>query len=416
MIPLSMQLIWLYSTSLRSANSCMDIPFSFLNFLRLFPNFLISASALTYFFLRITCYFEQKLQYTLWQICHIRKIVLHLSHQTLILKLMKTKLSIVAAFVCVNAFAQVPSYVPTNGLVAWYSFNGNANDLSGNGNNGTVYGATLTADRYGNANSAYSFDGTSNYVSVTSNLNLPDSFTVSVWVEPYLKAAGNNASGYSASLVDKDRDQSGDAGYSLLYNDSTVNSGFYGAVGWSGNSSTQAVSGIDLTLHQWNHCVFTVSNGTGNLYLNDILVYTKTGLNPTSQNTDNLFFGKAVWGGNLFEGSLDDIGIWTRPLKQQEIASLYNATINDTTTVHDTVYAHISVSLARTSTPATVFASALSSLGQILFLSQSFLSLSNWVSVSCEQKSCIFIFNTAGDLASAKRVGGELSFPRALGL
>ena len=47
------------------------------------------------------------------------------------------------------SFGQVPSYVPTNGLVGWWGFNGNANDESGNGNNGTVNGATLIADRFG---------------------------------------------------------------------------------------------------------------------------------------------------------------------------------------------------------------------------------------------------------------------------
>jgi hypothetical protein len=56
-------------------------------------------------------------------------------------------------------FAQVPSYVPTNGLVGWWPFNGNANDESGNGNNGTPTGCQLTTDRVGNSNRAYSFDG-----------------------------------------------------------------------------------------------------------------------------------------------------------------------------------------------------------------------------------------------------------------
>jgi hypothetical protein len=55
----------------------------------------------------------------------------------------------------------VPSYVPTNGLVGWWPFSGNANDESGNGNNGTVNGATLSSDRFGNSGKAYSFDGTS---------------------------------------------------------------------------------------------------------------------------------------------------------------------------------------------------------------------------------------------------------------
>jgi hypothetical protein len=62
-------------------------------------------------------------------------------------------------------FAQnVPSYVPTNGLVGWWPFSGNAIDSSGNGNNGTVNGATLTADRNAVANSAYSFDGVNDYI------------------------------------------------------------------------------------------------------------------------------------------------------------------------------------------------------------------------------------------------------------
>ena len=78
----------------------------------------------------------------------------------------------------------VPSYVPTNGLVGWWPFNGNANDESGNGNNGTVNGATLTTDRFGNLNKAYSFDGNDNieidnWNSIQGNSN----FSVSCWVK-----------------------------------------------------------------------------------------------------------------------------------------------------------------------------------------------------------------------------------------
>jgi hypothetical protein len=54
---------------------------------------------------------------------------------------------------------ELPLYLPTDGLIAYYLFNGNANDESGNGNHGTINGATLTTDRYNNADSAYAFDG-----------------------------------------------------------------------------------------------------------------------------------------------------------------------------------------------------------------------------------------------------------------
>ncbi|TAF12105.1 MAG: hypothetical protein EAZ75_03925, partial [Flavobacteriia bacterium] len=66
-------------------------------------------------------------------------------------------LTIGVALTTQTLLAQVPSYVPSNGLVAYWPFSGNANDQSGNGNNGTVNGATLTTDRFGNSNSAYNF-------------------------------------------------------------------------------------------------------------------------------------------------------------------------------------------------------------------------------------------------------------------
>ena len=76
-----------------------------------------------------------------------------------------------------SLFSQVPSYVPFNGLVGYWPFSGNANDASGNGNNGTVNGATITTDRNGVANSAYSFNGVNNLIKVnhsSSVKNLAD--------------------------------------------------------------------------------------------------------------------------------------------------------------------------------------------------------------------------------------------------
>jgi hypothetical protein len=59
----------------------------------------------------------------------------------------------------VGLFAQVPSYVPQYGLLGYYPFTGNPNDVSANAANLTNNNAVLTADRFGAANSAYSFNG-----------------------------------------------------------------------------------------------------------------------------------------------------------------------------------------------------------------------------------------------------------------
>ena len=65
-----------------------------------------------------------------------------------------------------NAYSQVPAYVPSNGLIGWWPFSGNSNDESGNGNNGVDNGPVLTADRFGSANNAYSFDGMDDLIAV----------------------------------------------------------------------------------------------------------------------------------------------------------------------------------------------------------------------------------------------------------
>ena len=100
---------------------------------------------------------------------------------------MKKLIYLFIALLCISQHvtAQVPSYVPTDGLVGYWPFNGNANDESGNGNNGTVNGATLTNDRDGNENSSYSFDGLNDYISLFEggqiNFKDDDSFSYGLW-------------------------------------------------------------------------------------------------------------------------------------------------------------------------------------------------------------------------------------------
>lgn len=80
--------------------------------------------------------------------------------------------------------SQRPGF-PANGLLAYYPFNGNARDESNNGNNGTVFGASLTTDRHGNPDKAYDFNGLTNYINIphTSALMLIGlDFSISAWV------------------------------------------------------------------------------------------------------------------------------------------------------------------------------------------------------------------------------------------
>ncbi|WP_297693672.1 hypothetical protein [uncultured Eudoraea sp.] len=74
-------------------------------------------------------------------------------------------------------------------LIGYWPFNGNANDESGNENHGTVLGAFLTEDRFGKVNNAYDFDGLDDYIIAEDDdsLEIPDDFSISVWVKPEAK-------------------------------------------------------------------------------------------------------------------------------------------------------------------------------------------------------------------------------------
>ena len=114
-------------------------------------------------------------------------------------------LALVVVLTTQSLFAQVPSYVPTNGLVGYWPFNGNANDESGNGNNGIVTGATLTSDRFGNANSAYSFDGLDDFIwtGFVQQLSGSQFATISYWINSPLNFPNNAAGNYKLHLSDK---------------------------------------------------------------------------------------------------------------------------------------------------------------------------------------------------------------------
>ena len=214
--------------------------------------------------------------------------------------------------------AQVPSYVPTNGLVGWYPFNGNANDESGNGNNGTVNGATLTTDRFGNTNRAYSLDGASNYISALNPLgNLTTDFTISCFA--YI----NTWSGGLFLHVGIDQNPNPRNGFGYGYGGTqAVNSGqnYLGLV----SNVAWYISGYQFSnLTQWYHAIVVRSGDTLNYFVDGINVGTST-ISAIQLPSNAMFFGggSTIWA--LFNGKLDDIGIWNRALSQAEITAVNN--------------------------------------------------------------------------------------------
>lgn len=233
------------------------------------------------------------------------------------------------------SMAQVPNYVPTNGLVGWWPFNGNANDESGNGNNGTVNGATLTIDRFGNASKAYNFNGTSSFIQVPSTGQFAsNSITINGWMK-----IQNIITGGIQFIVNGNQSS---ASWSILYN----NLGFGDVINQNCSGSSQNNFGQPPSANQWINITYVITPSIISFYKNGTLVASQSNTAFSSScGNNNLYFGYDIVGTpEYYSGSLDDIGIWDRALTQQEITDLYNGNIcYQTVTVTDTLLINMGI-------------------------------------------------------------------------
>ena len=221
---------------------------------------------------------------------------------------------------CITALnAQIPSYVPTSGLVAWYPFTGNANDSSGNGHNGTTFGTTLTTDRFGHANSAYHFNGTGNYIQVPNNaaFNLQDAMTISIWIY-----AANVT--MAQRIIDKTTGGFNDS-WLLDLSPEITNLNEVRCI--AGGTNIPFSTPVITLNNTWYHVAVTYDLVNVKFYINGTLNNTVPLSTVTPANSNPVGIGVASDITDFFGGKLDDIGIWNRPLTPCEINELYTATV-----------------------------------------------------------------------------------------
>lgn len=211
----------------------------------------------------------------------------------------------------------------SSGLVAHYTFDGNANDSSGYGNDGIVHGATLTTDRFGNANSAYHFDGVDDYVRVPDDpvLDGMNSLTLSVWVK--------------TDRVDRMTEVINKYGHGPPHLDEAYNIGIDtgGQVAFQYATASKYVIKITnyaIPIGEWHHAVGVYTGTHGAIYIDSHLAALSRNDSDSAgwvnSIANDLLIGCGEEGGNLknlFEGSIDDIRIYNRALTADEIHDLY---------------------------------------------------------------------------------------------
>ncbi len=210
-----------------------------------------------------------------------------------------------------------------DGLISHYLFDSNAQDTSGNNLHCTVYGATLTTDRFGNSESAYQFDGVDDYIEVPHDdlLNLTDNFTISLWI----KQEEGKTPGYR--LVDKTTAGVND-GYLFDTYDGSTGRRLRLCAGIEDVSANTVYS-----LNEWHHVAVVFSKGVSTFYLDGKPDGSEQHNSPSIRtNSLNLLIGRAHTSKKeFFKGALDDIRIYNRALSEQEIKEIYQLPSSKTT-------------------------------------------------------------------------------------
>ncbi len=219
--------------------------------------------------------------------------------------------------------------IPLDGLVAWYPFNGNANDESGNGNNGAINGnVALTMDRKGNPDKAYLFNSNINSfinVPMANSLRIKNQITITAWI--YMEGGYYNPRVLSNELAGYDHYYMSVAGTSNVSR--KLEAGLNGVAGSSG-FCCGGINGIDVPAKSWHFIAFTVNgDGLSKLYLDGELVKALQGSVVNSTNYGpNLNIGRNSYPAyDAWGGKLDDIGIWNRGLSAEEISHIYTSSV-----------------------------------------------------------------------------------------
>ncbi len=214
------------------------------------------------------------------------------------------------------------------GLVAWYPLDGDAEDASGNGHDGTVDGALPCEDRFRNTDSAYEFDGIDDIIEASNTPNLIDTcHTLCCWV---------SASGTDGFLVGKGENGINSSPYMLH----AANSRYKYTVREAPNIIHTTMEQDDYNLITWYFLVGSYNGSQVSLYVNGVIVDSTISSGTALQNQSlNLTIGSASDNNGCFKGKIDDVRIYDRALSPDEITELYQGdTFDANFYTEDTTY------------------------------------------------------------------------------
>ena len=201
------------------------------------------------------------------------------------------------------------------GLVGHYPFSGDSNDHSGNENHLENHGATMAIDRFGMEDSAYSFDGQSNYL-ITDIENRIGDFSLSLWA----KAANTEQSRYRSVINIHDKTK-GSRDTCQIH----TSGGRYPTYQFfSSNPESFA-----LVTQEWQHLAVTVLGNVIRFYENGERVYSQELEGGDANSFSNIIVGKNRHGDRKYHGNIDDVYVYNRAINDAEVARLFDGGLED---------------------------------------------------------------------------------------
>ena len=211
-------------------------------------------------------------------------------------------------------------------VVGLYHFDGNANDDSGNSNDGINNGATSVTGKVGSG--AYSFDGVDDYILTSNTFNLDSSYSISFWMKPSVTFDGNSVG--DNFLFQSSGDVFKFNGFaSLKMQSDTPNNGKFEFIFYDGGSYPSVATSQNV----WNagiwyfiSTVFDDANNVMSIYVNGVLSNQITGVtgNPSEINHE-LYIGSSAINDKNFNGTIDELIIYNKALTSTEVTDLYNS-------------------------------------------------------------------------------------------
>ena len=242
---------------------------------------------------------------------------------------MKRLIALTMCAVSLGAAAQLPDYVPTDGLVAWYPFNENSNDESGNEHHADLnFDAVLSHDRFGLPNASVFLDGQQDHVSTPAIFNSGLDRTISIWIDLL------NADDVTNTIWNTDPHWIESIGWNTYFLDEPGISYCLGdATDWlscANGGVPETYFDVAIDMSSWKHLVSVKEGVDWRFYIDGSLVHDSVVVINTINQTVPLVFGAISCCGSdgygeEFTGSIDDIGIWNRAITEEEVLALFNA-------------------------------------------------------------------------------------------